>query len=324
MLAHVLPILIVLGLWWASTGLILYLDSREKRTFGLSMLAATALAALALKGIATAATITTSASAYAGFACGLALWGWQLLAFYTGFLAGPRRTVCEPASSMFARFWQGAGASLYHEAAVAAGAAVVATLTVGQPNRVALWTYLVLWGMHESAKLNLFFGVPNLGAEMLPPHLAYLTSYMRRRAMSLFFPASVSVATAVTALLHQYTSRTAATPFEVASGAMLTALMALAILEHWFLVAPIDASALWRAFVRKPKNQLVASAVRPELPGLCPNAEPDGVVENRDHVRGSPVKAGSLHGNSRPPVRIIVGGLDTRSEPGLAVEERTP
>jgi putative photosynthetic complex assembly protein 2 len=254
MMAHGSPVLIVLALWWASTGLILYLDSREKRTFGFSMLAASALAALALGGIAATATITTAAAAYAAFACGLALWGWQLLAFYTGFFSGPRRVACAPGSSGFARFRQGVGASLYHEVAAAAGAAVLAALTFGQPNRVALWTYLVLWGMHESAKLNLFFGVPNLGEGMLPQHLAYLTSYMRRGSMTLFFPVSVSAATVVAVLLHQYAAREGATPFEATSGAMLTALMALAILEHWFLVAPIDASALWRAFLRTPKS----------------------------------------------------------------------
>ena len=31
--------------------------------------------------------------------------------------------------------------------------------------------------MHESAKLNVFFGVPNLGEEMLPAHLRYLATY---------------------------------------------------------------------------------------------------------------------------------------------------
>ena len=42
MLAHGLPILATLALWWASTGLILLLDGLDRRTFGPSMAAATA------------------------------------------------------------------------------------------------------------------------------------------------------------------------------------------------------------------------------------------------------------------------------------------
>ena len=65
--------------------------------------------------------------------------------------------------------------------------------------------------MHASAKLNLFFGVPNLGAEMLPRHLAYLESFMARRPMNMFFPLSVTISTVATALLAQR-ARTQATP----------------------------------------------------------------------------------------------------------------
>ena len=51
--------------------------------------------------------------------------------------------------------------------------------------------------MHQSAKLNMFFGVPNLGEEMLPEHLRYLASFMTRRPMNMFFPVSVTVSTIV-------------------------------------------------------------------------------------------------------------------------------
>ena len=44
-------------------------------------------------------------------------------------------------------------------------------------NRYGLWTFLVLWIMRQSAKLNLFFGVPNLGEQYLPAHLQEALSY---------------------------------------------------------------------------------------------------------------------------------------------------
>ena len=49
--------------------------------------------------------------------------------------------------------------------------------------------------------MNLYFGMPNLGEEMLPEHLRYLISYMRRKPMNLLFPFSVSLSTVVTVLL---------------------------------------------------------------------------------------------------------------------------
>ena len=118
-------------------------------------------------------------------------------------------------------------------------------MTWGQPNQIGAWTYAVLWWMHQSAKLNVFFGVPNLGEEMLPDHLAYLVTFMRRRPMNLFFPFSVTGSTIVTVLLAQKALAPSATPFDTIGLIMLTTLMTLAIAEHWFLVAPLHANALW-------------------------------------------------------------------------------
>ena len=48
MLAHGLPILATLALWWASTGLILLLDGLDRKTFGPSMVGASAALAVAI------------------------------------------------------------------------------------------------------------------------------------------------------------------------------------------------------------------------------------------------------------------------------------
>ncbi len=201
MCPYAAPFLATVALWWSSTGLILLLDSQDRRTYVDSMVGASALVALALWLIAVTATDASAQSAYVAFACGIVVWGWQLLAFYTGFVTGPNKSACAPGSALVSRFVQAVGASVYHELAAILGAVALFALTHEQPNRVALWTYLVLWLMHSSAKLNLFLGVPNLGAEMLPGHLAFLMSFMARRPMNALFPVSVTAGTAGSALL---------------------------------------------------------------------------------------------------------------------------
>ena len=119
--------------------------------------------------------------------------------------------------------------------------------------------------MHASAKLNVFLGVPNLGEDLLPDHLAYLATFMKRKPMNALFPFSVTGGTIVACLLFERALRGGASSFEVAGFTILGALMALAVIEHWFLVAPIDANALWRGFRRTSSPSALESALRVEL-----------------------------------------------------------
>ncbi|MGA2045745.1 MAG: putative photosynthetic complex assembly protein PuhE [Roseiarcus sp.] len=241
-----LPIAYTLLLWWSSTALILYLDGLPRRTFVWSMAGATALLAVALWGLVETGGSATATGAYLAFACGLLAWGWQLVSFYMGYVTGPRKTACAPDWVGWRRFIEAVRTSLYHELTVVVTAAAMLALTWRQPNQIALWTFVALWWMHQSAKLNVFFGVPNLGEELLPPHLRYLLSYMTRKPMNLLFPVSVSLSTVLTVLLAQKAAAADATPFEAAGFTMLATLMALAIAEHWFLVTPLETNALWR------------------------------------------------------------------------------
>jgi putative photosynthetic complex assembly protein 2 len=246
MAAYGLPVLYTLLLWWFSTGVILYLDRLNRSTFKWSLLGATALLAICVWGSAVTSADSTASGAYLAFACGLLIWGWQLLSFYTGYLTGPRKTACQAEWTGWRRFVEAVRTSLYHELAVCLSAVVLLVLAWGQPNQMALWTFLVLWWMHQSAKLNVYFGAANLGEELLPEHLRYLRTYMTRRPMNLLFPLSVTLSTILTCLLAQKAAAPGATPFEIAGFTMLATLMALAILEHWFLVIPLETSALWR------------------------------------------------------------------------------
>ena len=52
-------------------------------------------------------------------------------------------------------------------------------LTRDGANQVGLWTFVILWAMRQSAKLNVFLGVRNLSEEFLPEHLRYLETSLR-------------------------------------------------------------------------------------------------------------------------------------------------
>ena len=245
-----LPILATLALWWGSTGAIFYVDNLPPRTYRYTWAAATLLVGLALWGLAATADDTRQSAAYGAFSYGLICWGWQIVTFYTGAITGPCRTPCPQELRGLARFVQAVRTSLYHEMSALVGAVILLTITHGHANQIGFWTYVTLWWMHESAKLNVFFGVPNLGEEMLPERLRYLASYMARRPMNMFFPLSVTISTIVTMwLAARAVSATSA--FTAAGATMLGTLMALAVAEHWFLVAPLNGNALWGPMTRR-------------------------------------------------------------------------
>ena len=243
---HGLPVLYALFLWWFSTGLILYLDGLPERTFRWSMLGASALAGLALYGLARSSSDTTLTGTYVAFTSGLMVWAWHEISFLMGYVTGTRTTPCPPGCRGWRHFLHAVEAILYHELAIAASAVAVVALTWGGANQVGTWTFLLLWGMRLSAKLNVYLGVPNLTEEFLPGHLHYLKSFLAKKPMNLLFPVSVTVATLVAGFLVQEATADDALLFEAAAFTFLAALMVLAILEHWFLVLPLPDAALWR------------------------------------------------------------------------------
>lgn len=240
------PVACALFVWWFATGAILYLVRRPPSTFRWSLLAAGAVAVAALAGLFATRDQTTAAAAYLAFGCGVALWGFLELGFLTGIISGGRRHGCPAGCGGWRHFLHAVDAILHHELAILATAVVVVAITWGAPNPIGGWTFLVLWVMRQSAKLNLFFGVRNLGEEFLPPHLDYLKSYFRRRRINLLFPFSVTVPTVVAALLARAAVSDEAVPFELTGYLLVSALLALAVLEHWLMVLPLSLDRLWQ------------------------------------------------------------------------------
>jgi putative photosynthetic complex assembly protein 2 len=244
-LEHGLPALYVLLLWWGSTGLILLLDGLPRRTFRWSMLGVTLLALAAAWGLAATSGQATVAGAYIAFTCSLVVWGWHEASFLLGYVTGPRKTPCPAGCAGWRHFGHAAGTVMHHELAIAATAVALVALTWGEPNQVGTWTFMVLWWMRLSAKLNVYFGVPNLSEEFLPDHLAYLKSFFGRKPMNLLFPVSVTAGTVATVLLATAALAPGTPAAEAVGLTLLATLLALAVLEHWFLVLPVPDAALW-------------------------------------------------------------------------------
>jgi putative photosynthetic complex assembly protein 2 len=241
----VFPALHGLLIWWFSTVLILFMDGLPRRTFRWSMTGATATLGAALYGLAASATDTGTMGAYTAFTCGVLVWGWLEISFYTGYVTGPRRHRCAPGCGGWRHFGHAIQASLYHEIAVLLLAGVVVALTWGAANQFGLWTFVVLWWMHQSARLNVFLGVSNLNAEFLPEHLDHIKSFFARRPMNLLFPFSATLSTVAAVLLVQRALADGADAFRVTGYTLVSTMMVLAILEHWFLVLPVSATRIW-------------------------------------------------------------------------------
>ena len=269
-----LPVLYALFLWWFSTGLILYLDGLPARTYRWSMLGATALLGAALFGLARSGADASVGGAYVAFTCGLVIWGWHEISFLMGYVTGPRRTPCPKDCRGWRHFVHATQTILYHELAIAATAVALVALTWDEENQVGTRTFVILWGMRLSAKLNVFLGVPNLSEEFLPEQLHYLKSYLKKKPMNLLFPVSVTVSTVVAALLVRSALAADASAFEVAGFVFLAALLALAILEHWFLVLPLPDAALWswalRSRAKPPESGDVAAEATRRGLRACP------------------------------------------------------
>ena len=259
MSVYALPVLFTLFVWWFSTGVVLIIGGLPRRASGWSMSGATVVLFGALCGLAASGNDTSVAGAYCAFACAVLVWAWQEIGFLLGYVTGPRQTTCPPG----ARGWRRAGYALqtilYHELALIALACAVVALTWNGANHVGTWTFMILWAMRQSAKLNLFLGVRNLSEEFLPLRLRYFESYFTRKPMNVFLPVSVIVSTIVTVIVWKR-AILAGTEAAATGYTFMGTLLALGIVEHLFLVMPLPATPLWRWSLRSRADEHLARA----------------------------------------------------------------
>jgi putative photosynthetic complex assembly protein 2 len=287
--------LLVLFLWWFSTGAILHAVRQPAGRHGPLLAVTSGLAALAVVWLWSLRGDATPGGAVAGFVAALVLWGWNEVLFLTGRVLGPLRAPCPAGLGLGARFAAATRAIIHHEVLVFATLLLVLALSLAQANQeqtnhVALATFALLWVLRLSAKINIFFGVPNPAEDMLPRHLAYLASYFGRRVVTPLLPVTLVVQTLGLLVLVQAALAADASPHEAVALALLAMLLALGLLEHWLLLLPVPVSALWSWKItlgKLPALDLPASAP----PGWTVPAGGPAVAE---HPAGGPAGAAAL------------------------------
>jgi putative photosynthetic complex assembly protein 2 len=258
---HVLPVLYALFVWWASTVGILYLDGLPQRTFKWTMGAATGFLGLALWGLAYSRNDLRVSGAYCAFTCAIIVWAWQELGFLLGLVTGPRRTACPAGSLGWQRVKFALQAIAHHEIALLVLLGLVLAVTWGGSNTVGVWTFGILYTMRLSAKLNIFLGVRNLNSHFLPPHLKYMATYFRQRAMNSLFPISITLTTAWTAALWGAATAPQVSAFDATLYTLCATLSSLAVLEHWLMVVPWPSDLLWSWGLKSHQRASASGAI---------------------------------------------------------------
>lgn len=236
--------LITIGLWWGSTAIIARLIIGHPTAYPRLLRLASLIGIAGLIAILALREVNTSLSAIAALIAALAVWSFIEVTFLTGTVTGRGVTGKAP-QGIFGRAAAALTAILWHELLIIATVAVVAVMTLGGSNDLALLVLLLLWVMRSSAKLNLFLGVRNLGEGFLPPHLRHLLEFMQQRRMNLLMPLSLLLG-AVLAVYFARDAIAASSAHEATAASILATLSVLALLEHLLMILPLPAEALWR------------------------------------------------------------------------------
>ena len=257
--------LVALFFWWFATGAILVAVRRADSEGAKARLWAVLwnLPFLLLGGFGFLDTLGNNsvAGAYVGFLSALALWGWIELAFLTGVITGPVRQPLKAGVREWERFIRAWGTIAYHEMLLAFTLLAMIAASYGADNKFGMWTFAVLFAARVSAKLNLYLGVRKINVEFIPEHLNHLPSHFRIARMNWLFPISI---TGLSFALACFLERIWAveTQADIVGFALLSALTALALLEHWFMVLPLPDEKLWRWMLaeRTMPNQAIKTS----------------------------------------------------------------
>lgn len=264
MLDLAIPALYALLVWWLGTGIVLYAARRPARTYPISLATGAGLAIAAIATIALTARATSSAGAYLAFTSAIVVWGFVELTFLTGAVLGRDRTEAASGVAGWRRISHAVAAIIHHEMALVAGGAVILAVTYAAQNRVALWTYGILWLLRLSAKLNLFLGVPNLHDELLPERLSHLRSHFRRGPANPLLPVSIVLTLFAAGYLTHLAAASVDQGYFATASMLMASLLALAALEHVFMLIPLPIMNLWN-WRRHSSEAADAPVARPTI-----------------------------------------------------------
>jgi putative photosynthetic complex assembly protein 2 len=249
--------LAALFLWWFSTGAILVvvrlMERRGEAARRAVVLAALPVMGLGIWGYETTLGAGSVGAGYGAFLAALAIWGWIELAFLLGVITGPNARPCPDDVPEWERFLRAWGTLAFHEMLLVAVLALMWVTGAGAVNGTGLWTFTMLYGARVSAKLNLYAGVPRINVEFIPPHLRHMASHFRLRRPGWVFAVAVTVLAFALACWVERAMATEA-PGALVGHALLAAITALALLEHWLMVLPLPDAKLWRWMMPAPKQ----------------------------------------------------------------------
>ena len=240
-----MPFIVTVAIWFVATGLIAWADNRERATFTRSLMIGSLAGIAGLIVILVASLSAEVWAVYLGFVGALMVWGWHELSFLTGASAGPRRGLADRRLSGLARFRQAAATVMHHEVALAVTALLLISLSWNVPNQIGATVFVLMFAMRLVSKINLFVGVPNSTAEMLPEQLAYLKSYFGPNRMTRLLIMSIAVLTGVTIWFAALALAAPLGSAEMVGASLLTTLSLLGVLEHLFLALPFRDGMLW-------------------------------------------------------------------------------
>ncbi len=240
-----MPFMVTVAIWFIATGLIAWADNRERTTFSRSLMIGSVAGIAGLIVILFASLSAEVWAVYLAFCGALMVWGWHELSFLTGAAAGPRRGLADPRLTGMARFRQAAATMMHHEVALAVTALLLISLSWNVPNQIGATVFVLMFAMRLISKINLFVGVPNSTAEMLPDHLAYLKTYFGPNRMTRLLIMSIAVLTGVTIWFAALALAAPLGSAEMVGASLLTTLALLGVLEHLFLALPFRDGMLW-------------------------------------------------------------------------------
>ena len=257
-LAYLLPIGFVVTFWYVSTGAVLWLARGERESVHVKLLGVTMLAACGFAGAAITSNSAAAWAPYGGFVAALSVWAWVEFTFLTGLITGPRVIDCPEDITERRRFHLAWRTVSHHEFVLVAALGGIWLVTANTAQPVAFYTFAVLWLMRISAKLTIFSGVPAFSADMMPAPLTHLHSYFRVDRIGPIFWAATLLTTGLLVAAVAAFHNDVFAPDQHTIIVMMTALVALAALEHWFMILPVKDSNLWRwAMVPTPVKKTV-------------------------------------------------------------------
>ncbi|MGB3471245.1 MAG: putative photosynthetic complex assembly protein PuhE [Erythrobacter sp.] len=257
---HIVPFIVTVMIWFVATGLVAWADNRDSATFPKSLMIGGIGGIAGLVVILLASQSVSDFAVYAAFVGALMVWGWHEIGFLTGAAAGPRRRPASEGVRGVERFKQASLTVIHHEVALALTALLLISLSWNLPNQIGATVFVMLFGLRLSAKINMFIGVPNSTAEMLPPHLAYLKTYFGPNRMTALLAVSIIAIIAVSAWFGSLAMAAPVGSAEIVGASLLTTLCLLGALEHVFLALPFRDGMLWGwAFRKVPAASTAAS-----------------------------------------------------------------